>query len=267
MSGGDIVDATNNSNLYPAGVCVIINQRDFDASTEWYGKPREGSDEDAKELEKFFKRLDFQVIIHKNRTQKQIKDIFKGIEEGKYQNKQRFVCAILSHGEDGEIWGTDKKVAIKDLAENIDQAPDFKRKQKFFILQACRGNKGTEAENHDPSADAEEEVTQVELPLHFEFLYAYATSPDTVAYRDIDEKEKQGSRFVKALLEVFEKEYERMDVMKMLTRVIHKIVHDKKVKIVNDKEVEVRKVQLPCITSYLTEPLFLKSQKSTDQRK
>ena len=48
------------------------------------------------------------------------------------------ICAILSHGEEGLIYGTDGTVSIKELA-TIFQVDALHGKPKLFFIQACQG--------------------------------------------------------------------------------------------------------------------------------
>ena len=54
------------------------------------------------------------------------------------------VVAILSHGLDGEIYGTDGDLVPLDLLIhyfNGDNCENLQTKPKVFIIQACRGGK------------------------------------------------------------------------------------------------------------------------------
>ena len=55
------------------------------------------------------------------------------------------VVAILSHGVDGGIYGTDEQlVKVEDVVKYFDgqNCPTMAGKPKLFFLQACRGGKG-----------------------------------------------------------------------------------------------------------------------------
>ena len=43
--------------------------------------------------------------------------------------------AILSHGDDGVICGTDEPISIENLVAPIRNCPELKGKPKFFIYQ------------------------------------------------------------------------------------------------------------------------------------
>lgn len=111
-----------------------------------------------------------------------------------------FACVILSHGEEGVIYGTDGPVLFDKLIEGMkgNGCRTLVGKPKLFFIQvssspvslifliipgfiqmfcscqACRGSlfdEGLEIE-HDAREDESEKI-----PLEADFLYAYSTTP------------------------------------------------------------------------------------------
>jgi len=48
-----------------------------------------------------------------------------------------FAMAVLSHGDDGEVYGTDGVIAIKKLVEPLKSCRTLCGKPKLFIVQVC----------------------------------------------------------------------------------------------------------------------------------
>ena len=107
-------------NIYPMvgrqkGVCMIINNVNFVNDP----KPRKGSDEDAHNLEILFKTLGFDVNCHRN-----LKSNGINLELDKFRNKigkssQMCIIAVLSHGGNGFIYGTDwERVSLCFFSNN-----------------------------------------------------------------------------------------------------------------------------------------------------
>ena len=51
-----------------------------------------------------------------------------------------FGCAILTHGEDGVVYGTDRSIEIDRITELFkgDKCKSLVGKPKVFFIQACR---------------------------------------------------------------------------------------------------------------------------------
>ncbi len=54
-----------------------------------------------------------------------------------HRNSDCFACVILSHGEEGAVYGTDGPVEIKELVEPFKghKCPDLAGKPKLFFIQ------------------------------------------------------------------------------------------------------------------------------------
>lgn len=58
-------------------------------------------------------------------------------ENEDHTDKDCFVLAILSHGDDGTIYGTDGILAVKDIVDSFrgNVCPSLAEKPKIFIFQ------------------------------------------------------------------------------------------------------------------------------------
>jgi len=45
--------------------------------------------------------------------------------------------AVLSHGDDGKVFGTDGEMAIKKLVEPLKNCKSLVGKPKLFVIQVC----------------------------------------------------------------------------------------------------------------------------------
>ena len=125
------------------GYCLIINQTNFPEG------PRNGTDIDAKILEKTFQRLNFEVKVEKDLT---AEDLLLNLQELCYflnrnTKKYQLMCiCLLSHGNKDMIYGVDKvEVHVMDEIVlgifNSKNCPAMINKPKIFISNACRGEK------------------------------------------------------------------------------------------------------------------------------
>ena len=120
----------------PRGLFLLVNNRDFDSSTNM-GR-RDGTNVDADALELLFKELGFTVRRHNNATSYKMKMLCQEAAMTGHGSFDCFVCAILSHGDDGVVYGTDDTIEIKKLTKYFQQQ-GLAGKPKFFIFQACQG--------------------------------------------------------------------------------------------------------------------------------
>jgi len=66
--------------------------------------------------------------------------------------------AVLSHGDEGEVYGTDGVIAIKKLVEPLKSCRTLHGKPKLFIVQVCVDEtfiSGSELKVYSSSAEKE----------------------------------------------------------------------------------------------------------------
>ncbi|XP_065096404.1 caspase-3-like [Paramisgurnus dabryanus] len=186
----------------PPGTCVIINNVHFQTDE------REGSDVDQNSLEKVFKWLGFDVVVHRDKTAAQIKALLQDL--GKKVNGDCFICCILSHGNKDGISGIDSRtVNVNDIREPFDgiNCKNLAGKPKLFFIQACRGSKENCAvkvqadDSEGDESDLEEEDDSFEIiPADSDFLIARSTIDGYKSKRN----RKNGSRFIQSLCQQLE---------------------------------------------------------------
>ncbi|KAL3862443.1 hypothetical protein ACJMK2_008409 [Sinanodonta woodiana] len=202
----------------PRGKALIINVN------EVIGKsPRRGTNIDRDNLQNLFHQLHFETIVYNDKDELTARDIaiklrmFADIPD--HKNADACVVCLLSHGEEGCIFGTDgKKINLDAVFSCFDnQSCEYLRgKPKLFIIQACRGgalDKGVRysADEHDGS----DSVRSIHVPSQSDMVICFPTQYGYYAWRNRD----RGSWYVEALVQVFMKYAKCEDVCTMLNRV------------------------------------------------
>lgn len=222
----------------PRGYCIIINNMHFQTM-----KDRPGSQWDSQELQKVFgKHLGFQAEVFNDLEASEILQLMSNLQQTDHSKLSCLVVAILSHGENGEVYGADGNlVPVKRITDMFTgpNCPSLLGKPKVFILQACRGKKfdyGTGrvavdgidgAEDDDDDEVLGQEETDGggyngSLPGDADFILAYATTPGYVSWRN----SAFGTWFIKSLTEVLTKKAKHEDFLSMLTEVNRKVAEE-----------------------------------------
>ena len=140
---GDVVDTQTIYKMSRAtrGIAVIINNKNFLRSSGMDKYPRDGTDVDRDALQKLFKSLKFEVRIHNDVTKSEIEGIAKEMARFDHSNYDAFIFSILTHGEEGVLYGTDGTISTRDLTSVFKDATTLTGKPKMFFFQACQGKK------------------------------------------------------------------------------------------------------------------------------
>uniref|UniRef100_A0A8C3EYP3 Caspase 10 n=1 Tax=Corvus moneduloides TaxID=1196302 RepID=A0A8C3EYP3_CORMO len=182
------------------GFCLIINNVNFNSSQ------RKGSCKDAEQLERVFTWLGLDVRTYTDLTSGDIRSLMQTWQDLQdHEDRNCFVCCILSHGESGAIYGTDEKlVLIRTLMSHFtaSQCPQLAAKPKLFFIQACQGNKiqrpvyvDTGAQTSDLSSMQDSFPLFESIPEEADFLLSMATVDGYVSFRHIEE----GTWYIQAL--------------------------------------------------------------------
>ncbi|XP_006921414.1 caspase-8 [Pteropus alecto] len=215
----------------PRGYCVIFNNYDFSEARKAVPKlhsikDRNGTDLDAGALSETFKDLHFEINTFKNCTAKEICDVLKSYQSRNHNNKDCFICCILSHGDKGIIYGCDgQEVPIYELTSYFtgSNCPSLVDKPKIFFIQACQGDnyqRGIPVET-----DSEEKETYLEMDSSFQkryipdeadFLLGMATVNNCVSYRN----PMEGTWYIQSLCQSLREKCPRgEDILTILTDV------------------------------------------------
>jgi len=211
-------------NTDPRGLCVIINNKDFEPSSGLNNYPRVGTDVDANTAKELFQEIGYIVESHHNQTVYQMRQILKEASTRNYTNFSSFCCIILSHGQEGVVYGVDGTIDIRELTA-FSRGSNLSGKPKLFLFEADRGTEYMDSVERDGDGKIETDLygNEVSLPSDFDFVYGFSTLPGYYSWRN----SQTGSWFIQAVVAVFREYAHKMDVVRMLERV-NRIVATKK---------------------------------------
>ncbi|KAI0982233.1 hypothetical protein GJ496_001305 [Pomphorhynchus laevis] len=125
---------------YPCrGYALIINNKHFEPCTRL--GIREGTDADAERLRNCLRTFGFKVLLHKDLRLESMVSVIDEMSNADHSNCDMFLCAILSHGDESCIYGTDESMCIDNVYCSFKYTRSLYGKPKMFIFQACRGSK------------------------------------------------------------------------------------------------------------------------------
>lgn len=254
----DFVADMYNMKHKNRGIAVIFNNKVFHRRLQM--GDRQGTDVDCENMYNLLSTMGFDDIrTFHDSTVKEMRQEMQQVSKEDHTQNDCLVCVILSHGEEGYVFGQDDKVPIDELVLPFkgNNCPSLGGKPKLFFIQACRGtdlDSGVEVSDAAPDEEEsmEEEVVMRRIPTEADFLMAYSVVPGYFAWRN----SSRGSWFVQAIYDVFSEHWEKMDVLSMMTRVNKKVAYDFQSNA--SKEFMNRKKQIPCITSMLTKDVYFK---------
>ncbi|XP_051514578.1 caspase-3b isoform X2 [Myxocyprinus asiaticus] len=253
-NGRDQADANTPSDSYQynmkfpsLGQCVIINNKNFHRSTGM--GVRNGTDVDANNVMAVFSKLGFKISFFNDQTVSQMRDLLTKVSQLDHSHSAMFVCVLLSHGDDGKIFGTDGCIDLKEFTVLFrgDRCPTLVGKPKLFFIQACRGSELDSGVECDSVSDSE--GTQ-RIPVEADFLYAYSTAPGYYSWRNCS----NGSWFISSLCEMLRTYGRQLEIMQIMTRVNRKVALDFKSS--SNLPGFSGMKQIPCIVSMLTKELY-----------
>lgn len=234
---------------YPRlGTCLIINNKNFKRSTGM--SPRNGTDVDAAAAIKTFSELGYNVSVANDRTVEQMKELLFRASQEDHSNSASFACVLLSHGDEGMIYGIDGSEKFQELTKYFkgDRCKSLVGKPKLFFIQACRGT------DLDSGCTIEEDSVDGQrterIPVEADFLYAYSTAPGYYSWRNT----QNGSWFMQSLCEMLKLFSGELELMQIMTRVNRKVaLHFESSS--NLPGFSAKK-QIPCIVSMLTKDFY-----------
>ncbi|ELU15346.1 hypothetical protein CAPTEDRAFT_139929 [Capitella teleta] len=234
------------------GLFIIINNKRFHPKTQM--GERTGTDSDAANLYSRFKDLGFDVNIY---TDLKAEDMLKVMIDAAKQDHSRSDCfgvAVLSHGDEGIVYGTDTIIKLETLLGPFkgEKCPSLIGKPKLFFIQACRG---TALDHGVLQHDAMAEENKIyRIPQEADCLYAYSTVSGYFSWRN----STKGSWFVQALCKALKQHAREKDLVWILTRVNREVAYEFQSNA--SKEFMNRKKQVPSIVSMLTKDVVFSSK-------
>lgn len=240
-----------NMNHKTRGYCLIFDITDFRTLPK-----RNGSERDSTGLYNLFRSLSFDVFVFKNLTANNIKAQLKYFANLDHSNSDCFTCCIMTHGEHGQLWGTDTRFPNETLFQYFvgDNCKTLVGKPKLFFIQACQGDRLDNGVSV-VGADRTDATSYFRIPNYADFLIAYSTLPGFYSWRN----SQDGSWFIQAVIRVLNDYHLELDLLSMMTIVNHNVAFYKQS---NASTLEFSdKKQVPCITSMLTRRIFIKPKK------
>ncbi|XP_022426662.1 caspase-3 isoform X2 [Delphinapterus leucas] len=248
MDSGISLDYSYKMDYPERGLCIIINNKNFHESTGM--ACRSGTDVDAANLWETFTNLKYEVRNKNDLTCEEILELMYSVSKEDHSKRSSFICVLLSHGEEGKIFGTNGPVDLKKLTGFFrgDCCISLTGKPKLFVIQACRG---TELDcGIETDSGVEDDMACQKIPVEADFLYAYSTAPGYYSWRN----SKDGSWFIQSLCAMLKQYAHKLELMHILTRVNRKVAIEFE-SFSNDSTLHAKK-QIPCIVSMLTKELY-----------
>ncbi|XP_077958245.1 caspase-3-like [Gasterosteus aculeatus] len=234
---------------YPCmGTCVIINNKNFDPKTGM--SPRNGTDVDAADASRTFSKLGYKVTVANDQTADQMVGLLANVSKQDHRKSASFVCVLLSHGDEGGIYGTDGFEKLDDLTKFFkgDRCRSLVGKPKLFFIQACRGTDTDRGVTFD--ADSTDGQMLQSIPLEADFLYAYSTPSGYYSWRS----NQNGSCFMQSLCKILHSFSGQLELMQIMTRVNYEVaLHFESS---SETPGYSGKKQIPCIMSMLTKDFY-----------
>ncbi|NXG26863.1 CASP3 protein, partial [Dromaius novaehollandiae] len=246
MDSGMLPDYSYRMDYPEMGECVIINNKNFHRETGML--PRSGTDADAASVREVFMKLGYKIKLNNDLSCRDIFKLLKNTSEEDHSKRSSFVCVLLSHGEEGLIYGTDGPLELKALTSLFrgDRCRSLAGKPKLFFIQACRG---TELDSGIETDSGSDEPMCQKIPVEADFLYAYSTAPGYYSWRNAAE----GSWFIQSLCRMLREHARKLELMQILTRVNHTVAEYESSSTRRDFNA---KKQIPCIVSMLTKEFY-----------
>jgi len=232
------------------GVALLINNKRFDARLEL--STREGTDKDAASLEFSLSKLGFDLKVAHNCTASFMREWLFKWARADHSNYDCFLCVIMSHGEEGVVYGVDKSIELDQLIQPFKSNRTLAGKPKLFFIQACRGSNFMEGTDSNPF-----EINYVnKIPMEADFLFAYSTISGYFSWRN----STNGSWFIQALCHVLNENGKQLELMQILTAVNRRVAYYYESN-ANEPHMSGKK-QIPCIVSMLTKELYFRPKSS-----
>lgn len=154
-------------------------------------------------LQKVFEWLGFEVVIRRDCKSEEMLSAMQELSRRDHSQMDCVVCCILSHGEEGCVYGVDgTTVRIRKLTEpfNGSNCYSLAGKPKLFFIQACQGKDNqspvyiaADGPAHQVHSDAVE--INKSIPSDADFLLGMSTVPSYVSYRE----RAHGTWYIQAL--------------------------------------------------------------------
>jgi len=217
-------------NKVPRGYALVI---DIEVYENDIHERRHGSHVDVENLKALLEQLGFTVQVCKDLSQANFyKELSEFASSKLHKEANMAVVGILSHGKDGIVYAADgQSIDMEYIYEyfNNKNCPALQGKPKFFIVQACRGDRndqGVDSSDQlppdlkrkrkamsDKVQDATDRGTCSRArPTWEDMIIAYSTIPGYASLRD----HYNGTWFIQSLVEVFSEHSHNTELIDLL---------------------------------------------------
>jgi caspase 7 len=250
-------------STYPRrGRCVVINNWHFNYNLTKQ-QDRDGTEVDAENVAKTFERLGFDVIVHTDLTVTDMSITLREASEDSdyHETAECFVCVILSHGEEGVIYGTNGTIKIDSLINRFkgDVCQSLAGKPKLFFIQACRGRRYDFGVTVGDTVDSVDSIIPAPapkvIPVEADLMVAYSVVPGYFSWRN----NVDGSWFIQALCRVLSEHGQSMDLTHMMTLVSKVVAYE--FQSCTDTEFTSGMKSVPWVVSTLTKLVYFRPNK------
>ncbi|EHB14056.1 Caspase-3 [Heterocephalus glaber] len=121
--------------------------------------------------------MKYEVRNKNDLTCEEIVELMCNVSKEDHSKRSSFIYVILSHGEEGIIFGTNGSIDLKILTKFFsgDLCRNLAEKPKLFIIQACQGTELNCGIETDSGID--DDMAWQKISIEADFLYAYSTAP------------------------------------------------------------------------------------------
>lgn len=165
------------------GVALIINNKKFEKH-----EFRDGTDRDEENLIETWQFLGYYIIVFRDRTRDEMARIFAEIDKilGTIKDTDlahdSFVCSILSHGKEGEVYGSDSQpLEYTKIQRFLARSKVLASRPKLLFIQACQGVKTfLGVQDHLKEIDADDD----KISVYTDFYLSVASVDGVKSFRD-----------------------------------------------------------------------------------
>ncbi|CAD5115032.1 DgyrCDS4053 [Dimorphilus gyrociliatus] len=202
----------------PKGYCIIINNAKFLNDCL---PVRNGAEEDIRNIQRVFTKLNYAIKLFRDLTASEMEKVLGNIASENHSNFSCLVCFVLSHGTTGHVFGRDRrKLEIMKIPNffGASKCPSLSGKPKLFFIQACQteGETALFVRRRNIESDGVEDNIVSDMA---DILIGYSTVPGLKSFRSRSE----GSWYIKQLCVQIARNYDKHDVLQILTNVNREI--------------------------------------------
>ena len=99
-----------------------------------------GNEKDAEDLKLILQKFNFDVIIEKDKTKKEIKERLEAVSKEDHDKIDAILVAVLTHGNEEGLKAKDVLYDPQEILFQPFKNEALAEKPKIFLIAACRGS-------------------------------------------------------------------------------------------------------------------------------